>query len=135
MRRGDISILLVSDQCTRIANTRYDKSTREIAGIIIFAVGEKFAIRGVGEPLSDGARLALCGGVALYLAGHVAFRARMGGGVSYSRLAAIGALAVLFVAGTELAAWGLAGLVTVVLVALCALETMRERGEATPLSP
>ncbi|HEY4748701.1 MAG TPA: low temperature requirement protein A [Steroidobacteraceae bacterium] len=106
-----------------------------VAGIIIFAVGEKFAIRGVGEPLSDGARLALCGGVALYLAGHVAFRARMGGGVSYSRLAAIGALAVLFVAGTELAAWGLAGLVTVVLVALCALETMRERGEATPLSP
>jgi low temperature requirement protein LtrA len=106
-----------------------------VAGIIIFAVGEKFAIRDVGEPLGDAARLALCGGVALYLAGHVAFRARMGGGVSYARLGAVGALAVLFVTGGELAAWALAGLVTVVLVALCAFETVGERRAAPALSP
>jgi low temperature requirement protein LtrA len=106
-----------------------------VAGIIIFAVGEKFAIHDVGQPLSDAARLALCGGVALYLAGHAAFRARMGGGVSYTRLGAVAALAVLYVAGDGLAAWALAGLVTLVLVVLCALEAVRE-GRATPaLSP
>lgn len=106
-----------------------------VAGIIIFAVGEKFAIRDVGAPLSDAARLALCGGVALYLAGHVAFRVRMGGSVSHARLVAVGALAVLFVAGGGLDAWALTGLVTVILVALCAFETVGERRAAPALSP
>src|SRR5205085_9731953 len=101
--------------------------------VIIFAGVEKFAIRDVGAPLSDAARLALCGGVALYLAGHVAFRVRMGGSLSYARLVAVGALAVIFVAGGGLAAWALAGLVTVVLVALCAFETMGERRAAPAL--
>jgi hypothetical protein len=59
----------------------------------------------------------------------------MGGSVSYARLGAVGALAVLFVAGGGLAAWALAGLVTVVLVALCAFETMGERRAAPALSP
>ncbi len=106
-----------------------------VAGIIIFAVGEKFAIHDVGEPLSDAARLAFCGGVALYLAAHVAFRLRMGGSVSHARLWAVAALAVTFVAGGGLAAWALAGLVTAVLAALCAVETARERRAAAPLSP
>jgi low temperature requirement protein LtrA len=106
-----------------------------VAGIIIFAVGEKFAIHAVGEPLSDAARLALCGGVALYLAGHVAFRARMGAGVSYTRLAAVATLAVLYVAADGVVAWALAGLVTVVLAVLCAVEAVGERGAAPALSP
>jgi len=106
-----------------------------IAGIIIFAAGEKIAIHDVGAPLSDAARLAFCGGVALYLAAHVAFRVRMGGTVSYARLWAVAALAVIFVAGGGLAAWALAGLVTVVLAALCTVETVREHRAAAPLSP
>ncbi|HEV7461151.1 MAG TPA: low temperature requirement protein A [Solirubrobacteraceae bacterium] len=106
-----------------------------VAGIIIFAVGEKFAIHAVGEPLSDAARLALCGGVALYLAGHVAFRARMGAGVSYTRLAAVATLGVLYVAADGVVAWALAGLVTVVLAVLCAVEAVGERGAAPALSP
>ena len=105
-----------------------------VAGIIIFAVGERFAIHDVGASLSDAARLALCGGVALYLAAHVAFRLRMGGTLSYTRLWAVGALAVLFAAGADLPAWALAGAVTVVLAALCAIEAARERRTAVVLS-
>ena len=38
-----------------------------VAGIIVFAVGMKDALADVGEPLGDAARLALTGGIALYL--------------------------------------------------------------------
>ena len=48
-----------------------------IAGIIVFATGAKLAIAGSDDPLGDAARLALCGGVALYLVGHAAFRWRL----------------------------------------------------------
>ena len=106
-----------------------------VAGIIIFAAGQKIAIHDVGHSLSDAARLAFCGGVALYLAGQVAFRLRMGGALSVAQLAAVGALAVLFVAGGALAAWALAGLVTAIVVAVCVIETPRERRAAPVLSP
>ena len=47
-----------------------------VAGIITFAVGVKVLTRdSVSAPLPDPARLALCGGVALYLVGHAALRA------------------------------------------------------------
>jgi hypothetical protein len=59
----------------------------------------------------------------------------MGGSVSHARLVAVGALAVLFVAGGGLDAWALTGLVTVILVALCAFETVGERRTAPALSP
>ena len=72
--------------------------------------------------------------MALYLAAHVAFRLRMGGTLSYTRLWAVGALAVLFAAGADLPAWAVAGAVTVVLAALCAIETARERRTAVVLS-
>src|SRR4029453_2148805 len=64
-----------------------------VAGIIVFAVGMKVTIHDLGEPLADAARLALCGGLALYLLGNVAFRLRMVGVVGYAKLA--GAVAVL----------------------------------------
>src|SRR3954464_4964396 len=62
-----------------------------VAGIIVFAVGAKHAIAHVDDPLSTGARLALCGGVAMYLVGHAAFRLRMTGEVGAAKLAAAAA--------------------------------------------
>jgi low temperature requirement protein LtrA len=95
-----------------------------VAGIIIFAVGVKLAVHDVGAPLGDATRLALCGGVALYLVGHVAFRLRIAGSIGVEKLAAAAALLVLYAAGADLAAWALAGAVTVVLGAMCAYETV-----------
>jgi low temperature requirement protein LtrA len=95
-----------------------------VAGIIVFAVGVKLAVHDVGAPLEDPVRLALCGGVALYLVGHVAFRLRIAGSVGVEKLVAAAALLVLYEVGGDLAAWALAGAVVLVLGAMCAVETV-----------
>ena len=58
-----------------------------VAGIIVFAVGNKAAIHDLGEPLSDAARLALCGGLATFPSRYIAIppqRARRAGSESGS---------------------------------------------------
>ena len=47
-----------------------------IAGIVLFALGLKKTLTGWDEPLKDVPALGLCGGIALYLLAHVAFRLR-----------------------------------------------------------
>jgi low temperature requirement protein LtrA len=98
-----------------------------VAGIIVFAAGVKLAVHDVREPLDDATRLALCGGVALYLVGHVAFGLRMVGSVGWEKLVAAAALLVLYAAGADMAAWTLAGAVTVLLGLMCAFETLSAR--------
>jgi low temperature requirement protein LtrA len=95
-----------------------------VAGIITFAVGVKVLTRdAVGVPLPDPARLALCGGVALYLVGIASFSLRMFGEIEYQKLAVAAALLVLYAVVGGLAAWVLAAAVAVLLVALCAAES------------
>jgi low temperature requirement protein LtrA len=96
-----------------------------VAGIIVFAVGMKVTIHDLGEPLAGAARLALCGGIAMYLLGNVAFRLRMVGAVGYAKLAGAAGLLGVFVLGGGLSALWVAALATLVLATLCALETLR----------
>jgi low temperature requirement protein LtrA len=104
-----------------------------VAGIITFAVGVKVLTRGsVTAPLEDAARLALCGGVALYLAGHAAFALRMVGEVEYEKLGVAVVLLVLYAVGGGLAAWALAGAVAVLMGALCAAESDTVREAVSP---
>jgi low temperature requirement protein LtrA len=98
-----------------------------VAGIIVFAVGAKDAVAGVTDPLSDAARLALCGGTALYLAGHAGFRLRMTGTLRYAKVVAAAACLVLFAAAAGLPAWATAGLLTGILAVLVAFEAISER--------
>jgi low temperature requirement protein LtrA len=85
----------------------------------------KVTIHDLGEPLSDAAALALCGGIALYLLGNVAFRLRMVGAVGYAKLAgAVGLLAV-FALGDGLSALAVTALATLALATLCALEILQ----------
>ncbi len=95
-----------------------------VAGIIVFAVGMKSTIHELGEPLADAARLALCGGLALYLLGNVAFRLRMVGSVGYTKLAGAAALLGVFALGGGLSALWVTALATLVLATLCAVETL-----------
>ena len=95
-----------------------------VAGIIIFAVGVSGAVHAVSEPLRTGARLALCGGVAIYLLGHVAFRLRIMAELGRGKLLVALALIVLAPVGTSLPAWAVAAVVTVLLAALCVGETV-----------
>ena len=95
-----------------------------VAGIITFAVGVRVLTRdAVASPLPDGARLALCGGVALYLLGNASFALRMVGRLEHEKLVVAVALIVLYAVGGGLAAWVLAGGAAALMGALCLVET------------
>ncbi|PZS08638.1 MAG: hypothetical protein DLM64_12090 [Solirubrobacterales bacterium] len=106
-----------------------------VAGIIVFAVGAGSVVHAANRPLGDFARLALCGGVSLYLVGHAAFLLRMVGAVGHQKLAAAAALLALYALGGELPGWTMAGVVAVVLAALCAVETANIRARRAPSEP
>jgi hypothetical protein len=80
------------------------------------------------ERRTDSVRLALCGGVAAYLAGHVAFRLRVAGSVGYEKAAVAGALLLLYAVGGGLTAWLLAATLAILMVTLCVSETAVSQG-------
>ncbi len=94
-----------------------------VAGIIVFAVGVNGVVHAVSEPLRTGARLALCGGVALYLLGHVAFRLRLMGELGRGKAVVAVALLVLALVGGWLPAWSVAAAIMALLALLCVGET------------
>jgi low temperature requirement protein LtrA len=93
-----------------------------VAGIIIFATGMRHASLEVDSPLAASVRLAICGGLALYLLGHLAFAARLLGGVRYEKLAAAAALLVIFAIGDGWRAWVVVACDAAVIALLCAWE-------------
>jgi low temperature requirement protein LtrA len=109
-----------------------------VAGIIIFAAGVKLVVhKSVSAPMPDAARLAMCGGAALYLAGLAAFRLRILGEHSFGRLAVAAALVLLYAAGGGLPAWVIGAGTAMLMAALCAGEVLahaRELGEEAPAS-
>jgi low temperature requirement protein LtrA len=96
-----------------------------VAGIILFAVGVKKTLGDVGEPLKLIPAVALCGGVALYLAAHILFRLRNVRSMNWHRLVASVALLALIPLAVEIAALATLGLVTALCLALIAYEAIR----------
>ena len=93
-----------------------------VAGIVLVALGIKKTLDHVGDPLGTIPAVALCGGVALYLLGHNAFRLRDVGSVSVPRLVTTaGSLALIPAAGRLPALVTLAA-TAALLVALAAYE-------------
>ena len=83
-----------------------------IAGIVLFALGLKTTVGDVGEQLDTVPAVALCGGAALYLLGHVAFLFRTTGRVFRRRTVGAAVLLALIpvaVAVPALAALALVG--------------------------
>jgi low temperature requirement protein LtrA len=98
-----------------------------VAGIIFVALGVKQTLAHVGDPLGIIPAAALCGGVALYLLGHNAFRLRDVGSVSVPRLVVtVLCCALVFLAVTVPSLVTLA-MLAVLLCTLAAFETMRSR--------
>jgi low temperature requirement protein LtrA len=98
-----------------------------IAGIELFALGVEQVVGHVGETLAPEAAAALCGGVALYLLAHVAFKLRTTGDLGVQRLwAALLLLACIPLAANVSAIPALAA-VTAISVALIAYEAIRFR--------
>jgi low temperature requirement protein LtrA len=93
-----------------------------VAGIIVFAVGVKSAVAHAEDPLADGARLALCGGIAVYLGGLAAFRLRLVGRLDIADLVAATAVLAVFAATGAAVAWLTELAVTAVLAILVTRE-------------
>jgi len=98
-----------------------------VAGVIIYAGGIRMVVHhSLGSPMPELGRLAFCGGVPLYLVGVSAFRLRMLGELSHGRLVVAGALLVLFAVTESAPAWTVGAGVAVLIVGLCALESLGE---------
>ena len=98
-----------------------------VAGIIFSAFGIEQTLAHVGDPLGTIPAVALCGGVALYLLGHNAFRLRYEGSLSVPRL--VVALVCLALIGMGVTVSSIVTLAVLVLVlcGLAAFETASSR--------
>jgi low temperature requirement protein LtrA len=107
-----------------------------VAGIIVFAVGVKLLAAGVVDsPLPAPARLALTGGVALYLLGQVAVGLRLFGRLSWAKPLVAGGLLLLFAVGGGLPAWSIAAGVMLLVAAVSRLESAAERRSGEESAP
>src|SRR5215217_6456802 len=98
-----------------------------VAGIIFIALGIKQTLAHVGEPLGMIPGIALCGGVALYLLGHNAFRLRDEGSVSVPRLVVTILCCVLILVAVSVPSLITLAILTLLLCALAAFETATSR--------
>ena len=98
-----------------------------VAGIVLFALGLKTTLGHVDEPLDTVPAVALCGGAALYLLGHIAFLFRTTGRVFRRRT--VGAIVLLALVPAALAIPALAALalVSAVCSLVVAYEVLRYR--------
>jgi low temperature requirement protein LtrA len=96
-----------------------------VAGIVLVALGLKKTLEHVDEPLATVPAAALVGGLALYLLAHVAFRLRNVHTLSVRRLVTAVVLVALLPVAVELPALASLALVTAVMGALIAYETIR----------
>ena len=95
---------------------------RRAAGIVLFALGLETRLHHVGDVLAVVPAVALCGGAALYLLGHVAFLFRATGRVFRRRT--IGGAVLLMLVPVALVVPALAALALV--SAVCALVVAYE---------
>jgi low temperature requirement protein LtrA len=93
-----------------------------VAGIVVFATGVRVAVDDPTTALPNSVRLCLCGGIALYLLGHAAFRLRMVSETNRYELATIASMFVLFAITSGAAAWLVVALVAAAVLALCVAE-------------
>ena len=98
-----------------------------IAGVVLVALGLKKALLDVDEPLETVPAVALCGGAALYLLGHVAFRLRNVGSLNRQRLFTAVILLALIPFATSVDAVVAVIAVAIVHVALIAYEAVHFR--------
>ena len=98
-----------------------------IAGVVLVALGLKKALLHTDEPLETVPAVALCGGAALYLIGHVAIRLRNIGSLNRQRMFAAVILLALIPFATSVDALVAVITVAIVHVALIAYETVHFR--------
>ncbi len=98
-----------------------------ITGVVFFALGVKKVLEHTGDPLKAMPASALCGGLALYLLAHVAFRLRNIGSVAWHRLLTAAVCLALIPVAMEVAGVLSLALLLAVYVALIAWEVFHYR--------
>jgi len=98
-----------------------------VAGIVFTALGVKKVLAHVGDPLGTVPAVALCGGVALYLFGHNAFRLRDVGNISVLRLVVAILCCTLIPVAVSAPSLVTLAILAVLLCALVAFETLSSR--------
>jgi len=91
---------------------------------VLFALGVKKVVEHTEDPLKDMPAVALCGGLALYLLAHVAFRLRNVGSVNVPRIVTALVCLALIPVATNVAGLATLGVLLAVLVALTAFEVV-----------
>jgi low temperature requirement protein LtrA len=115
--QGEARVLMARDSYTYL-------HLPMITGIILFALGVKKTLGHPDDSLGGVPALALCGGVALYLAALVLFRLRNVRSLNSQRVVAIAVLCAIGVLATHVAALVSLALVAAVMVALIAYEAL-----------
>jgi low temperature requirement protein LtrA len=98
-----------------------------VGGIIFVALGIKQTLAHVGDPLGTIPAVALCGGIALYLLGHNAFRLRDEGSVSVPRLVVTMLCLALIPVAVSVPSLITLAVLALVLCGLAAFETATSR--------
>ena len=98
-----------------------------VAGIVLFALGLKTTVAHVGEALELVPAVALCGGTALYLLGHIAFLLRATGRVFRRRTVGAVVLLALIPIAVAIPALAALALVSAVCALVVAYEALRYR--------
>jgi low temperature requirement protein LtrA len=98
-----------------------------VAGIVLFALGLKTTLDHVGEPLDTVPAVGLCGGVALYLLGHIAFLFRTTRRIFRRRTLGAAVLLALIPAAVAIPALAALALVSAVCALVVAYEAIRYR--------
>jgi low temperature requirement protein LtrA len=96
-----------------------------VAGIVLSALGVKTALGHIHDPLDLISAVGLCGGLALYFAGHVAHRLRTGGGWGHGRPVATVLLLALVPVAVMVPAFVSIALAAAVCAGLIAYEALR----------
>jgi low temperature requirement protein LtrA len=96
-----------------------------VAGIVLFALGLEVTLAHGDVPLEIIPAIGLCGGLALYMAAHVAVRLRMAGGWGHGRPVATIVLIALIPVATRVPALVALTLVAAVCAGLIAYEALR----------
>ena len=100
-----------------------------VAGVVLFAFGLKTTLGHVGEALDTVPAVALCGGAALYLLGHIAFLFRTTGRVFRRRTVGAVVMIALIPAAVAIPALAALALVSAVCSLVVAYEVLRYRAD------
>jgi low temperature requirement protein LtrA len=100
-----------------------------VAGIVLFAFGLETTLHHLGEPLDIVPATALCGGVALYLLGHVAFLFRATRYLFRRRTIGAGVLLAAIPVAIAIPALASLALVGAVCVLVVAYEAIRYKSD------